>query len=254
MNRDLLDLIRAGLGDDSYADLFRRTGWYYKTKISLIQRDTLQFRHYLVFLKDIGARLYLINKDGAKYEVDLDQDRREVTDGIFDLLHINKSAVARMWGLERATAWARLERGSFSMEDFVNILNLANATMNIRLDNGMIVYPELDGEEVNWNIKHDEEETETGFVETEFGKVHCPSLMYHGDVSRMSEGERYYTFRSIMISSYRDEEAGIIKDLFRDEYGKYFFAIYDIQTVTPLRIQAATRDDARLFVAGHGTV
>jgi hypothetical protein len=254
MNRDLLELIRTGLGDDSYADLFRRAGWHYKTKISLIQRDTLQFRHYLVFFKDIGAKLYVISREGIYSEVNLDQERRGAVDEVFDRLHISKADVGRMWGVERATAWARLERASFSMEEFVRMLNLVGATMSIRLDNGMVVFPELEGEEVSWNIMHDETEKEAGFIETEFGKVHCPSLLYHGDMSRMSEGERYYTVRSTMISSYKDEEAGIIKDLFRDEYGKYFFAIYDIQTVTPLRIQAATRDDARLFVAGHGTV
>lgn len=254
MNRDLLELIRSGLGDDSYADLFRRTGWHYKTKISLIQRDTLQFRHYLTFLKDINARLYIVDKNGGIGEIDMGQERRDAVDDIFNRLRISKSEVARFWGLERATAWARLERGSFSMEELVRVLNLVGATMRIKLDNGMIVFPELEGDEVGWNIKHDETEQETGFIDTEFGKVHCPSLLYHGDMTRMSEGERYYTFRSTMISSFKDEEAGIIKDLFKSEDNKYFFAIYDIKTVTPLKIQAATADDARLFVAGHGTV
>lgn len=255
MNRDLLDLIRDALGCGSYAELIRLAGWNYKLSMSLIRRDTMKFKHYFELSRDIGAKWYIIveSKKNA-FEIDLNGDAFEAINAICDNLHISKTDIGRMWGVDRATAWGRLHRVSITMEELVRILNLRDATINIVLPNNMIVYPEGGGDSIAWKAKDGEEGLLVNMVDTEFGVIDTQNALYHGDMRKMSEGEIFSTKNSSMISTFTDEEAGIVKDLFISNDGKYFFAVYEIKTLAPLRIQAATRDDARLFVAGHGTV
>lgn len=260
MKKDLLELIRLGLGDDTYADLLRRAGWYYKTRISLIKRDNFTVKYYHAFLRDINAKFYVEKSDGTEEQIDLNVEKTDFVDAVIGSAKVSKTEIAEMWGVERRTAWGRIQRASFTIEDLARILKSHGAIIKIRLDNGMLIYPKFDeDDEVSWNIMEDFENANDKDIiveekQTEVGMVRVSKLHYHGDITGVSDGVRYWTNRSLMISTFDDEESGIIKDLFRSEDGKFFFAIYDLKTREPLRVRSATLDDARLFVAGHGLI
>lgn len=253
MNNTLFELIRDCYGYNSYADLFRKCGWDYKPSLYLTNNDSFVFKYYYDFIRDMGADLYIIDAHGVEFKADLTLDRTESLNQMLFSIKLKKKTIGDMWGISRASAWSRIDRAFFTMDDFVRMLALKGATMKICLDNGLIVYPEVKDNQVNWKRKY-ESETTYGMMDTEWGKIHYPALQYHGDFTGTYERERYWTDRSVMISTFSDEEAGIIKDLFMAEDGKLFFAVYDLATGDPIKVLGATRDDARLFIAGHGTV